>query len=62
MKFVKVMKAGGFLLAVVLLFVLCDVLFGRSTWIRDSGFFPLNDFEITQRAHPEKTSDRVVYG
>lgn len=62
MKFVKVMKAGGFLLAVALLFVLCDVLFGRSTWIRDSGFFPLNDFEITQRAHPEKTWDRVVYG
>lgn len=62
MKFAKWMKAGGFLLTLAALFVLCDVLFGRSTWIRDSGFFMLNDFEITQRAHPEETWDRVVYG
>lgn len=62
MKFVKFMKAGGFLLALALVFVLCDLGFGKSTWIRDSGFFKLNDFELTCRDHPEETWDRVLYG
>ena len=62
MKFVKWMKAGGFLLALALVFVLCDLGFGRSTWIRDSGFFKLNDFELTCRDHPEEPWARVLYG
>lgn len=62
MKFVKFMKAGGFLLALALLLILGDAAFSRSTWIRDSGFFRLNDFEITCRDHPEAVWDRVVYG
>ncbi len=55
-------KKGGFVAAVIVLFIVLDLLFAASGWVQNSGFFWLNDFEITRRDHPEEVWDRVIFG
>ena len=61
-KFVNFMKKGGFIACVLLLAFALDFALARSYWVRDSGYFWLDDFELTQRAHPEGVWDKVIYG
>ena len=60
----KTKKPRLLLFAVVLILtaLLLDVGLERSGWIQRSGFFYLNDYEITRRDHPEKVWDRVIFG
>ena len=62
MKFVRFMKKGGLIALVLVLALGFDALLASSYWVRDSGFFWLDDFELTQRAHPEEVWDKVIYG
>lgn len=59
-------QAGRGLLFSVLLavavFCLLDYGMCRSNWIPDSGFFRRNDFEVTQKKHPEAVWDGVIFG
>ena len=58
------LRKNGWLLALVLVFVLLDLAVGLlfQPYIVSSGQFVCNDFELTQRAHPEKVWDRVFFG
>lgn len=62
MKFVSFMKKGGLIALVLILAFALDTAFARSYWVRDSGYFWLDDFELTQREHPEEVWDKVIYG
>ena len=62
MKLKSFFKKGGFIAAVIALFIVLDLLFAASGWVQDSGFFWMNDFEITLRNHPEEVWDRVIFG
>ena len=62
MKFARFLKRGGFIAAVLIIVLLADIALSASGFIQKSGFFWLNDFEITRRDHPEKVWDRVIFG
>ena len=62
MKFARFLKRGGFIAAVLLVVILADLALSASGFIRKSGFFWLNDFEITRRDHPEEVWARVIFG
>ena len=62
MKFVNFMKRGGLIACVLLLAFVLDFALAQSYWVRDSGYFWLDDFELTQREHPEEIWDKVIYG
>ena len=62
MKIIQFMKRGGLVACALLLAFALDFALARSGWVRDSGYFWLDDFEITQRQHPEEVWDRVIYG
>lgn len=61
-KFVNFMKKGGLIACVLLLAFALDFALAQSYWVRDSGYFWLDDFELTQREHPEEVWDKVIYG
>ena len=61
-KFSSFMKRGGLVACALLLAFALDFALAHSGWIRDSGYFWLDDFEITQRQHPEEVWERVIYG
>jgi hypothetical protein len=50
--------------AVICAFLVLDILLAHfiQPYIISSGRFYLNDFEVTQRDHPEETWDRVFFG
>lgn len=62
MKLKNFLKKGGFIAAVLVLFIVLDLLFAASGWVQDSGYFWMNDFEIIRRDHPEEVWDRVIFG
>ena len=62
MKFARFLKRGGFIAAVLIIVLLADIALSASGFIQKSGFFWLNDFEITRRDHPEAVWDRVIFG
>ena len=62
MKFVKFMRRGGLIAAVLLIALAFDLVFAASGWIQESGYFWLDDYELTRRDHPEEVWDRVIYG
>ena len=62
MKFVRFMRRGGLIAAVLLIAIAFDLAFAASGWIQESGYFWLDDYELTRRDHPEEVWDRVIYG
>ena len=62
MKCVNFMKKGGLVAAVLVLALAFDLLLGLSGWVQKSGFFWLDDFELTRRDNPEPVWERVIYG
>ena len=56
------MKKGGLIACVLVLAFVLDFALAQSYWVRDSGYFWLDDFELTQREHPEEVWDKVIYG
>lgn len=62
MKFARFLKRGGFIAAVLIIVLLADLALSASGFVQRSGFFWLNDFEITRRDHPEEVWDRVIFG
>ena len=62
MKFANFMKKGGLIACVLVLAFVLDFALAQSYWVRDSGYFWLDDFELTQREHPEEVWDKVIYG
>jgi len=62
MGFLRFLKKGGFLLLLLLLFAAGDLLLWRSGWVQSSGYFWLDDFEITRKHHPEEVWEGVVFG
>ena len=62
MKFARFLKRGGFIAAVLIVVLLADLALSASGFVQRSGFFWLNDFEITRRDHPEEVWDRVIFG
>lgn len=62
MKFARFLKRGGFIAAVLIIVLLADIALSASGFIQKSGFFWLNDYEITRRDHPEEVWDRVIFG
>ena len=56
------MKRGGLIACALLLAFVLDFALAQSYWVRDSGYFWLDDFELTQREHPEEVWDKVIYG
>ena len=58
----KLWNRGGFLLAVLAVLLCLDLGLRASGWVRKSGYFALDDFEITQRHHPEQVWDGVIFG
>ncbi len=62
MKFVKFMKKGGLVAFVLVLAIALDLALAASGWIQSSGYFWLDDFELTRRDHPEEVWDKVIYG
>ena len=58
----KFWKKGGFLLAVLVLFLALDLGLRASGWVQKSGYFALDDFEITRRDHPEPVWNGVIFG
>lgn len=62
MKFVSFMKKGGFIAAVLVLFIVLDTALAASGFMQKSGLFWQDDFEITRRHHPEKYWERVIFG
>ena len=62
MKFALFLKRGGFIAAVLIIVLLADIALSASGFIQKSGFFWLNDYEITRRDHPEEVWDRVIFG
>ncbi len=58
----RYIKRNLFVLVFLALFVVSEILLTHSSIIADSGLFWMNDFEITQKAHPEKEWDKVVFG
>lgn len=59
----RIIKAFRFIALLILFFILFNsaVQFAASRYI-SRGFVFLNDFEITQRDHPEKVWDKVFFG
>lgn len=55
-------KKLWFPIALVVLFILGDLGLAHSGWIQNSGYFWLNDLEVTQKYHPEEVWDKVAYG
>lgn len=49
-------------LALVLVFCICDPILTRENPVKDSRVFFLNDFELTQRQHPEEIWHNVFWG
>lgn len=62
MKFLRFLKRGGFIACVLVLAVVLDILLASSGWVQSSGFFWLDDFEMTRRDHPEEVWDKVIFG
>lgn len=62
MKFARFLRRGGFIAAVLVIVILADLALSASGFIQKSGFFWLDDFEITQRDHPEEVWERVIFG
>lgn len=62
MKFVSFMKKGGLIACVLVLALALDLALSASGWIQSSGYFWLDDFELTRRDHPEEVWDKVIYG
>ena len=56
------MKKGGLIACVLVLAFVLDFALAQSYWVRDSGYFWLDDFELTQREHPEEVWEKVIYG
>jgi len=59
-----VLKTASFILLTLALFLLLDAMTRQvlQPFFIRSGRFWLNDFELTERAHPEKVWDKVFYG
>lgn len=62
MKLVQWIKKGGFLLLLLLVCLALDTALAASGWVQSSGYFWLDDFEITRRHHPEEVWDKVIFG
>ena len=62
MKFVSFMKKGGLIACVLVLALVLDLALAASGWIQSSGYFWLDDYELTRRDHPEEVWDKVIYG
>lgn len=62
MKFVNFMKKGGLIACVLVLALVLDLALAASGWIQSSGYFWLDDFELTRRDNPEEVWDKVIYG
>ena len=58
----RFLKKGGLIAAVLIVALLADFGLAASGWIQNSGYFRLNDFEVTQQDHPEEVWDRVIFG
>ena len=60
----SMLKKYGWLGALLLVFLALDLLLGAvfQPFIVSSGRFVCNDFELTQRAHPEEVWDKVFFG
>ncbi|MBQ3425909.1 MAG: hypothetical protein IJH37_02060 [Clostridia bacterium] len=54
-------KLAALTMAVLAVFV-CDIALTHTNFIKNSDYFVKNDFEITERDHPEKQWDRVFFG
>ena len=62
MKFAGFMKKGGLIALALVIAIALDTLLAASGWVQSSGYFWLDDFELTRRDHPEEVWDRVIYG
>lgn len=60
----SIWKKYGWLTAFILVFLAADLVLSLvfQPYIISSGRFVCNDFELTQRSHPEKVWDKVFFG
>lgn len=61
-KILKFIFKNGFILFLVVFWLVSDVYFTYNDPFLDKEMFCRDDFEITQIAHPEKTWDKVFFG
>lgn len=58
----KFLKKNLFVIALALVIAVSDIFLTYNNFIATSDYFVKNDFEITQRDHPEKVWDKVFFG
>lgn len=58
----KFIKKNLFIIAFLLIFAVGDTFLTYNNFIVTSDYFVKNDFEITQRDHPEEVWDKVIFG
>lgn len=62
MKLLKTIRQFWLPLCLVVIMAICDPILAHANPIAYSSSFSLNDFEIVQHDHPEKTWDKVFFG